>query len=155
MDINSEFDELARLVPDSVLDTRFHYWSNFSHPLYIHHRPKRLVYSIRLPTPISESGSYYVASFGESLLLTWVGLETRVHRRFGASTNITLKVVRGNESFTSEHKDVAGYCKVSPPVCRQEPREIHLRTTEDEVDIGFMVHERVHKDYSFELVTRF
>ena len=87
--------------------------------------------------------------------MTWVGLETRVHRRPGDSTNITLKVVRGNDSFTSEHKDVAGYCKVPPPVRRQEPGEIHLRTTEDKVDIGFMVHERVHKDYGFELVTRF
>ena len=80
---------------------------------------------------------------------------TRVHRRLGASTNITLKVVCGNEPFTSEHKDVAGYCKVPPPVRREEPREIHLRTTEDKVDIGFMVHEQVHKNYGFELVTRF
>ena len=42
-----------------------------------------------------------------------------------------------------------------PPVRRQEPREIHLRTTEDKVDLGFMVHERVYKDYGIELVTRF
>ena len=94
-DSSSEFDELASLIPASVLDTRYHYLSNFSHPLYIHHPPKRFVDNIRLPTPINKSGSYYVASFGESLLVTWVGLEIRVHRRLGDSINITLKSYTG------------------------------------------------------------
>lgn len=150
-----EFDQIVQSIPDSLLDARSYYWPNFRQPRYIHHHPKKFVYNIQLPSPISNSGSYYVGTFGESLLLTWVGLESQVHRRIDASTSITLKVVHGSDPFSSEHKDVAAYCKVPKPVRRQEPREIHLRTTEDKVDIGFMVHERVHKDYGFEIVTRF
>ena len=41
------------------------------------------------------------------------------------------------------------------PIRRQELRELHLRRVEDKVDIGYRVHERVHKDYGIELVTRF
>ena len=48
---------------------------------------------------------------------------------------------------------MAGYCKVPEPVRTLESRNIHLRTTEDKVDIGFMVHERVHKEYGFEVLT--
>ena len=87
--------------------------------------------------------------------MTWVGLERRVHCRLDDSTNITFKVVRGNDPFTSEHKDVAGYCKVPPPVRRQELREIHLRTIEDNVDIGFIWSMIVFTKTGFELVTRF
>lgn len=150
-----EFDQLVQSVPDSVLDTRNYYWPNFNQPRYIFHHRQKFVYNIPLPSPISESGPYYVATFGESLLLTWVGLETRVHRRIAASTNITMKIVRGSDPFSSEHKDVAQYCKVPEPVRVQEPQQIHLRLTEDKVDIGFMVHERVHEGYCLELVTRF
>ena len=89
------------------------------------------------------------------MLLTWVGLETQVYRRIGVSTSITLKIVRGSDPFSSEHKVVAGYCKVPEPVRTLESQNIHLRTTEDKVDIGFMVHQRVHKEYGFEVVTRF
>ena len=50
---------------------------------------------------------------------------------------------------------MAGYCKVPEPVQTLESRNIHLRTTNDKVDIGFMVHERVHNEYGFEVVTRY
>ena len=66
-----------------------------------------------------------------------------------------MRVVLGNSPYSSEHKDVAGYCKVPNPVRSQEPREIHLRRVQEKVDIGYRVHERVHKDFGIELVTRF
>ena len=149
-----EFDQIAQSIPDSLLDSRRYFWPNFDQPRYIHHQRKKFVYSICLPTPITESGSYYIATFGESLLLTWVGLETRVYRRIGASTSITVKIVHGSDPFSSEHTDLAAYSKVPPPVRLYEPREIHRRTIEEKIDIGFMVHERVHKDYGIELMTR-
>lgn len=153
--VTREVDQLVETIPDSILDARSYYWPNFVQPRYIRHSFKKFVYSIELPTPIRESRAYYIASFGESLLLTWVGIETKVDRRIGASTNMIVRVVLGNDPYTSEHKDVARYCKVPTPIRSQEPSEIHLRRVEDKVDIGYRVHERVHKDFGIELVTRF
>lgn len=96
-----EFDQLVESIPDSVLDVRSYYWPNFIQTRYIHHSFKKFVYSIEMPTPICESRAYYIASFGESLLLTWVGIETNVNRRIGASTSMTVRVVRGNDPYTS------------------------------------------------------
>ena len=78
-----EFDELIANAPDAMFDCRKYYWPNFNSPDYVTHSFSKFVYPFSLPT-ISLPGSYYVATFGEPLLLTWVGFEAKVDRRIGA-----------------------------------------------------------------------
>ena len=68
-DDDVEVDQLLAIVPGSILDSRRYYWPNFVNPQFIYHKKYKFVYSFQLPT-IVESRDYYVASFGESLLLT-------------------------------------------------------------------------------------
>lgn len=100
--VSSEFDELVETLPDAIFDARSYYWPNFVQPVCIYHSFKKFVFSIELPTPIHESKAYYVASFGESLLLTWVGIEATINSRIGASTSMTVRVVRGNNPYTDD-----------------------------------------------------
>lgn len=150
---DSEFDHMLASVPESVLDSRRYYWPNFNEELLVHHHRHKFVYSFRLPA-ISQSRAYYVATFGESLLLTWIGLEAKVLHRIGDSTSIQVNVVSGSNPFDSYHNTAFHYCHVPLPVRRQEHREIHRRITEDRVDYGQQVHVRVHRNYSLELSTR-
>ena len=150
---DSEFDHMLASIPEYVLDSRRYYWPNFHEQLLVHHHRHKFVYSFQLPT-ISQSRAYYVATFGESLLLTWIGLEAKVLRRIGDSTSIQVNVVSGSNPFESCHSTAFHYCHVPPPVRRQEHWEIHRRTTEDRIDYGQQVHVRVHRNYSLELSTR-
>ena len=150
---DSEFDQMLARVPESIIDNRTYYWPNFVQPHIIYHERFKFVYSFRLPT-ITQSRAYYVASFGESLLLTWVGLEARIFRRIGDSTSIKVDVVKGSNPFVNDRVDTIHYCNVPPPVRQQEHIAIHRRTTEDRVDFGQNVHVRVHRNFSLELNTR-
>lgn len=75
--IDDKFDKLVRSAPDAMFDCRTYYWPNYRSPAYITHSFSKFTFSFTLPT-ISIPGSYYIASFGEPLLLTWVSLETKV-----------------------------------------------------------------------------
>ena len=142
-----EVDQLLQNVPDSILDNRSYYWPNFVHPRFIHHERYKFVYTFQLPT-IRQSSSYYVASFVESLLLTWIGLEANISRRIGDSSSIQVNVVNGPNPFDCEHKNT---CYVPHPVRRQEHISVHRRMTEDRINFGQRVHVRVHRNYSLEL----
>ena len=66
---NVVVDQLTAIVPNSILDSRNYYWPNFVEPRFIYHERYKFIYSFQLPT-LTESRDYYVASFGESLLVT-------------------------------------------------------------------------------------
>lgn len=119
----------------------------------IYHRHYKFVYSFELPN-ITQSGTYYVATFGEPLLITWIGLEANVVSRIGDSTSIQINVVRGCSPFDSDRQNAFHYCHVPAPVRRQEHHEIHRRTTQYRITYGQEIHVRVHTNFSLELLTR-
>ena len=66
-----EFDTIAAIISTIYLDSRKYYWPNYA-PVNVHHEKYKLVYSISVTvTPINQSGAFYLATFTESLLLTW------------------------------------------------------------------------------------
>lgn len=151
---NGEFDTIAASIPAVYLDSRNYYWPNYV-PVDIHHEKYKFVYSIPVTaTTINQSGAFYVATFTESLLLTWVGMEAKIHRRIGASTYISVNVVEGGNPYSHYHKPIFEYCHVPTPVRQQEPPNVHLMTTEDRIDFGKRVHHRVHLDFSLEVTVR-
>ena len=146
--VDEVFDRIVRNAPDAMFDTRAYYWPNFKSPSLITHSFRNFTYSFSLPT-ISVPGSYYVTSFGEPLLLTWVGLETKVKRKIGASTNILIN--DGDDPFLSMRCNLFHYCKVPLPVRKQEPDYVYGFMAEDKVNKGLVVHYRVCKYFSIEL----
>ena len=74
----------------------------------IYHERYKFVYSFQLPT-ITHSRDYYIASFGESLLLTLIGLEARVNRQIGDLTSVQVDVVNGLNPFSCEHTNTFHY----------------------------------------------
>lgn len=151
--IDDEFDELVRSAPDSMFDCRTYYWPNYVSPAYITHSFSKFTFSFTLPTT-SIPGPLYVATFGEPLLLTWVGLETKIRRRIGSSTEVQINIIEGSNPFTSAHTNVFHYCKVPTPIRRQEGAYLHRIVTEDSIDTGLAIHMRVRKEYSIELKVR-
>ena len=94
-----EFDTVAASIPAVYLDSRNYHWHNYA-PVDVHHEKYKFVYSIPVTaTAINQSGAFYVATFTESLLLTWVGMEAKIHRRIGASTYISVNVIEGGIPF--------------------------------------------------------
>ena len=151
---NEDFDALAATIPDVHLDSRKYFWPNYV-PFDVHHEKYKFVYSIPVSANvICHSGAFYLATFSESLLLTWVGLEANIHRRIGASTYISVNVVEGNNPFGHHHTPIFEYCHVPISVRKQEPQNVHLMTTEDRIDFGKRVHHRVHSEFSLELSVR-
>ena len=140
----NEFDDILRSVGEGCVDSRSYYWKNYITPLYIYHSKQKFTYS---------KGIYYLATFCESLLVTWVGLEARVHRRIGASVSFSINCVEGNDPYNSPHIKIFEYNKVPPPVRRLEPPEVLERTTMERIDLGRKVHHRVHNDYCLEFST--
>jgi hypothetical protein len=148
-----EFDTIAASVSAVYLDNRKYYWPNYD-PVEVHHEKYKFVYSIpATATAINQSGSFYVATFTESLLLTWVGMEAKIHRRIGASTYILVNVVEGSNPFSDITNPYLS-SHVPPRVRVQEPLNIHLMTTDDRIDFGKRVHHRVHSDFSLEVTVR-
>ena len=145
-----EFDELIANAPDAMFDCRKYYWPNFNSPDYVTHSFSKFVYPFSLPT-ISLPGSYYVATFGEPLLLTWVGFEAKVERRIGASVHIKIVGVEGNNPYACRRTNVFQYCNFPPPIRKHEPAFVHHFMTQDKVDTGLAVHYRVRKEYSIEM----
>ena len=120
----------------------------------VYHQRYKFVYSFQLPN-ITQSGAYYVATFGVSLLLTWTGLEAKIVRRIGDSTSIQVNAVIGFSTFDSDRKTALhySYCHVPAPVRRQEHREIYRNTIQDGINYGQQVHNiiRAHNNFSLEL----
>ena len=125
-----EFDTIAASVSAVYLDNRKYYWPNYD-PVQVHREKYMFIYSIPVSPSkvINQSGAFYVATFTESLLLTWVGMEANIHRRIGASTYISVNV-EGSNPFSDYHKPVFEYCRVR----EQEPLNIHLMTTDNRID---------------------
>ena len=117
---------------------------------FISHTASRSLHSFTLPTT-STPGSYYVVSFGEPLLLTWVGLEAKIRRWIGSSTEIQINAIEGGNPFTSNHTNISHYCKVPTPIRRQKRASLLHVMTEDSIDTGLAIHIRVRKEYSVEL----
>ena len=65
------FDRIVMNAQGAMFDSRAYYLPNFK--LIMHTFCTYLVF----PVP----GAYYVATFGEPLLLTWVGLKQRLNER--------------------------------------------------------------------------
>lgn len=150
---DSIIDDLIRDAPDSIFDCRSYYWPNFKSPLYVRHSFQKFTYSFTLPT-ISRPGSYYVATFEEPLLLTWVGVKATIEHRIAASTSINISCVEGEDPFTNARTNVFQYCNVPPPVGRHEPNHVHYFMKKDNVDSGLPVHYRVREQYSVEMEVR-
>ena len=95
--VDEVFDRIVINAPDAMFDCRAYYWPSFKSPSYITHSFLKFTYSFTLPTIIllSVPGSYCVATFGEPLLLTWVGLGTKVERKIGSSCNVLINAVNG------------------------------------------------------------
>ena len=70
---------------------------------------------INTPTPT------YVVGFGESMLITLVGLDCTVRLRIATSYTIYLKVVDGINPYENSHTIVLSYVKVPLTVNRYEP----------------------------------
>ena len=151
--IDDEFDEIVRSAPDAMFDCRTYYWPNYRSPVYITHSFSKFTFSFTLPTT-STPGSYYVVFFGEPLLLTWVGLEAKVRRQMGSSTEIQINAIEGGNHFTSDHTNIFNYCKVPTPIRRQERASLLHVMTEDSIDTGLAIHIRIRKEYSVELKVR-
>ena len=86
-------DELIANVPCTTLDSRTYSYTRYPGVKIMYNRTKFqhtiALGLINIPKPV------YVAGFGESMLLTWVGLECSVRRRVVTSYTINLKVVNG------------------------------------------------------------
>ena len=99
------------------------------------------------PTPT------YLTGFGESMLITWVGLDCTV-RRITTSYTINLKVVDGINPYENSHTNVF-YVKGPLSVNRYEPAYIQRFITSNRVDTGQDMHILVHTGYNTELIASF
>ena len=95
----------------------------------------------------------YVAGFGESLLMTWIGLDCTVQHRIAASYTIHMNVVDGINPYENSHNNIFSYVKVPLPVNRYKPSYVHRFVSSDRVDTGQDVHVRVHPGYNIGLVS--
>ena len=148
--VDDVFDRIVMNAPDAMFDCRAYYGKNFKSPSYITHSFSKFMYSFTLPT-ISVPGSYYVATFGEPLLLTWIGLETKVKRKIGASNSIIINAVNGGDPFMSTRSNFFHYCKVPLPAGKLEQEFVHGFMTKDKIDTGLAAR----KDFSIELKVQF
>ena len=107
---DNSIDDIIATAPVSLLDSRTYYYQRYP--------GKEIVYSynnflctiqlgrINTPTPM------YVAGFGESLLMTWTGLDCTVQRCIATSYTIHLKLVDGINPYENSHSNVLSYVKV-------------------------------------------
>lgn len=109
-------DELIANVPCATLDSRTYYYTRYPGVEIMYNRAKFqhtiALGLINIPKPVS------VAGFGESMLLTWVGLECSVRRRVATSYTINLKVVNGINPYKNTHDTIFTYVKVPPQISR-------------------------------------
>ena len=60
----------------------------------------------------------------------------------------------GGNPYNDHHKPILEYCHVPPRVRDQEPRNVHLMTTTDRIDLGNSIHHQVHSNFSLEVTIR-
>ena len=154
--MESQYDSSIDIIasaPASLLDSRTYYYQHYpgEEIIYSHNNFLRTIQLGRINTPTPT----YVAGFGESMLITWVGLDCTVQRRIATSYTINLKVVDGINPYENSHTNVFSYVKVPLPVNRYEPAYIHWFVTSDGVDTRQDVHIRVHTGCNIELLAFF
>ena len=145
-------DDIIASAPASLLDSRTYYYQSYpgEEIVYSYNNFLRTVHLGRINTPTP----MYVAGFGESLLMTWIGLDCTV-RHTAILYTIHLNVVDGINPYENSHNNIFSYVKVPLPVNRYEPSYVHRFVSSDRVDTGQDVHVRVHPGYNIELVVSF
>lgn len=144
-------DSLISTAPVLMLDSRTYYWPNFKLGNDVKYFRDKFVYCFPLGTLRAHPNVYYVCSFTESLLLTWIGIECSVQRYTATSYNINLNVVDGMNPYSNKHNNVFSYYKINPPINRFEPSFVHKYLKIDKIDTGTEVHKRVHNGYAIEM----
>ena len=131
-------DELIANVPSTMVDSRTYYYMRYPGVEITYNRAKfqhtLSLGFINTPTPV------FVAGFGESMFLTWVGLECSIRRCVATSYTINLNVVHGINPYENTHNTVFTYIKVPPQVSRYEPSFVHHIVMYDRIDTGQDIH---------------
>ena len=149
---NDVVEHIIANAPNRLLDCRTYYWTNFKYPGFgIMYHCSNFQHTISLGCLYDQSPTY-IASFDESLLLTWIGIECSVQRRLATSYKIQMNIVNGMNRYADEHQPIFTYYKVTPPINRFEPQFVHGIITSDKIDTGKCVHVPVHKGYNVELI---
>ena len=146
-------DSIIATVHIHILDSRSYYYHRYP-GINIKYSHTQFIHTVPLGDILNRSPTF-VAGFSESMLLTWVGLECRVHRPIDASYTVCIKVVDGPNPYKHCHREIFTYVTVPPPVSRYEPEFVRHILTSDKIDTGQSVHARVHKGFNIELLTSF
>ena len=103
-------DSIVATIPPSVLDCRTYYYQQYpgTEVVYSHSKFQHTVQLGR----IYNSSTVYVAGFQESMLLTWIGLDSYVQRRAETSYTTTIRIVDGINPYENKHSEVFTYVKV-------------------------------------------
>lgn len=148
-------DDIIASVENSVLDSRFYYWNNFTEPeIYITHDKYHFQHTIRLGKVYGQSPAY-VASFNQPLLLTWCGLECKVRRLLETAYTVHINVVDGTNPFVNNHIPIFTYVKVPYPINKFTPAFVHRIQTTDKIDTGRNLHVRVYSGCAVEIIALF
>ena len=151
-DKEKEIDCFMASIPCRMLDNRSYYWDNFNYPgLEIAHNIRHFQQTISLGNLANQS-PYYICTFGEPLLLTWVGIDCSIQRLLETAYTKNINVA-GINPFTDRHSTIFTYSKTPYQINRFEPKFLHRMVTTDKVDNGLRSHIRVYKGYNVELVT--
>ena len=150
-DSATEIDDIIATAPAYMLDSRSYYYSQYP-GVSIVYNPAKFVNTVSL-REITTPSPTYVAGFGGSMLLTWIGLNCTVKRTVDTSYTLHLKVVDGPHLFENQHREIFTY--VPPQISCFEPLHVRRFTTCDKVDTGQKVHVRVHNEHNVELLALF
>ena len=113
------FDKIAVNMPQHLLDSNHYYYNNFKGTYNIRHRPTSFEFYIPLGN-INQSGSCYVGSAQEELLITRIGIKANIKSRIGDTISFKFAVLKGNNPF-DEHTQrtvIDDYRKKTSP-CKQ------------------------------------
>lgn len=92
-------DSLISTVPSWMLDSRTYYRPNFKLGNGVKYFWDKFVYCFPHGT-LRAQPNYYVCSFTESLLLTWIGIECSVQRYTATSYKINLNFADGKNQYS-------------------------------------------------------
>lgn len=150
-DIEAEFDEIITSAPAHLFEPNYYYYRNFSEYRYVTHHVDSFEHYIALGS-LAESGSYYVASFDEHLLLTRVGIRTKVMRGLTSSLHFRISAFGGNNPYDHLlHRTVLlEYVNFRPPANRFHSFLENRRAT-FRIDTGQNTRIRVKPRYQLEL----
>ena len=149
-------DNIIATLPSDILNSRSYYYKQYpgieitySFSKFMHTVPLGIVTNTHSESPT------FVAVFGESMLLTWIGLQCRVQRLIDTSYTVKINAVNGTNPYECHHEEIFTFVKVPLPVSRYEPSYVRHFTAVDHVDTGQDVHIRVHNGHNIELKASF